>query len=559
MVADVLTADPADEDESLPGVERTLVPRDVRAWLRSDELALRCFRNYLVLAWVALVARFGQRRWFFADDWFMLAGRDGGDIRSVLASHNEHLMATVVVAYRVLFNVFGLRWTPFLICVVTLHLALVCVFRALLRHVGVSTWTSVVMAGALMMYGAGEENILWSIQISWDCALIFGILQLRAADHAGPIDRRDVAGLVGGVAALVSASSIGLTLVAITAGAAAIRGRWRRALFHSVPVVLGYGAWVVAFDPESPGEPGGPPIGTWLRWGAHGITGPISALAQHPVVAVAIGIVLASGLAASYRGTGPSWWRRHAIVLAMLGACPLLFLVIGWQRWRYGDEMASAPRYLYVGAILVLPALGLAVDALARRARPVGIAAGALVVAGIPANVALLDDPGFGTTTYEHERQLILGFAQDPLIDRLPSWVPLSTGPFENPGYNVGWLRDVRDRGWLPDPGTVDPRIANEFPLRFGVIEEPGSRVPLDDHCGSGADSIDLELREGDHLWVDDVVFGQTIEDGTATSRLVAFIPVRGRSMRLTVIVPSVTVRLISPDSGAPVMACVAP
>ena len=246
----------------------------------------------------------------------------------------------------------------------------------------------------------------------------------------------------------------------------------------------------------------------------------------------------------------------HATELTMLFACPMLFFVIGWQRWRFGFEMASAPRYLYVAAVLVLPALAISIDALARSSRPLGIAAGVALLSGIPANVALLDDPGFGATLYDHERQLILGFARDPLIDRLPEWVPLSTGPFENPNYNVGWLRTIRDRGWLPDAGSIDPRVANEFPVRYGMVELPGRVEPLADHCDSGTEPFDLDLRTGDEMWVDDVVFVQAIVDGQSTSRFVAFIPVRDRSMRLTVIGPPVTVRVINPAAGEPIPAC---
>lgn len=556
VAADVLTAVPVGEREDRAVADGAVEEIDLRAWLRSDELASRCFRNYLVFAWVLLVARYGQRRWFFADDWFMLAGRDGGDIGSIVQSHNEHLMATVVVAYRVLFNVFGLQYTPFLIAVVTTHVALVWLLRALLRYVGVSAWTSVAVAGSLVLFGAGEENILWSIQISWNCALIFGLLQLLAADGSGPLRRRDVLGVAFGFVALVSASSIGLTLVAVTGIVAVARRQFVRAFVQTAPILAAYVGWVLAVDPDSPGDPGRPSFATGLHWTSEGLVGPVRAIAQNLVVATALGVVLVAGLIVSNRTTGPIWWRRNAIVLSMLVTSPLLFLVIGWQRWRYGIEMAGAPRYLYVGAVLVLPAFAVAIDALTRAARPVGIAAGVLLLTGIPANVALLDDPGFGASTYDHERQLVLGLAHDPLIDQVPEWVQLSTGPFENPGFNVGWLRTVRDRGWLPDPGDIDQRAAYEFPLRLGLVEQPGEIHPLTDHCAERTRSLDLDLALGDQVWVDGIVFAQTLEDGDPVSSLVAFVPVRDRSMKLTVIVPNISVRFVIAEPGARLRAC---
>ena len=90
--------------------------------VRSARLALAAFVAYVVVAWPVLVFGMGSQRWFHDDELRIFAGRDGGDIGDIFRAHDVHPIALPVVVFRLMFNVFGLWFTPYLMLVVTMHL-----------------------------------------------------------------------------------------------------------------------------------------------------------------------------------------------------------------------------------------------------------------------------------------------------------------------------------------------------------------------------------------------------------------------------------------------------
>ena len=92
-------------------------------------------------------------------------GSDGGDLHSVFKSYNGHLLALPIWTYRGMLNLFGLRWGAFLVIVVTLHVALVCLLRMIMRRLGVSPWTATVVAGIFVFYGRAKRSCSWPFLI----------------------------------------------------------------------------------------------------------------------------------------------------------------------------------------------------------------------------------------------------------------------------------------------------------------------------------------------------------------------------------------------------------
>ena len=62
--------------------------------------------------------------WFQPDDWNLLIGVDGGNLRDLFHELHDHWSTIPIVMDRVLFNLFGLRYEPYLVAVVLLHLTI---------------------------------------------------------------------------------------------------------------------------------------------------------------------------------------------------------------------------------------------------------------------------------------------------------------------------------------------------------------------------------------------------------------------------------------------------
>lgn len=94
-----------------------------------------------------------------------------------------------------MYSVFGLReYWPYQLIVISLHLTVAVLLRVVMRRAGVGPWLATICAGVFVLFGPGEDNILWAFQIGFAGALVLGIVQLLLADHDGPFNRRDWAG-----------------------------------------------------------------------------------------------------------------------------------------------------------------------------------------------------------------------------------------------------------------------------------------------------------------------------------------------------------------------------
>ena len=110
-----------------------------------------------------------------------------------------------------------------------------CCCAWVMRRAGVASLTATIVAAAFVLFGPGEENIVWAFQFTFVGALMFGLVHLILSDHDGPIDRRDQLGLLAGVASLMC-SGVSLVLVGVVGLAVVVRCGWRPAVFHTVPL-----------------------------------------------------------------------------------------------------------------------------------------------------------------------------------------------------------------------------------------------------------------------------------------------------------------------------------
>lgn len=510
------------------------------SWRRvsSERAALGFFVVYLLVGWWLLVFHLGSDVWFLRDDWKFLSGRDGGSIRSVLRAHDVHPAAIPVLVFRAMFNVFGLRFTPYLILIVTLHLGVAALLRIVMRRAGVRPWMATLSAGLLVLFGAGEQNIHWAFQINFVGSLLFGLGQLVLADHDGPIGRRDAASIACGLGSVLC-SGVGPFMMAAVALAVLVRRGPRATALIVGPPMLTYVTWVLAANPASY-EFGRPSVGVMWDWVREGERGTLEAIAQSAPVAVVLGAILVIGTIVVVRGKPLDELRRtSAVPFALLATSPLFFVLTAQGRWVFGLELARSSRYLYVGAVCILPALALAGDAVAVRWRLLSVAVVAALLAGIPGNIDAFSELSLGPRYFELQREVVLGVPRLPEAEQVSPWVRPLPDPYNGDHLTIGWLLEVRDDGRLPRLAELDERTVAKVPIILGLAQV---RRPFpDERCVTYADPIDLELRKGEVLGLRSVVNVAVVRAGRPASPWVGFKP--GGGQTLSVQLPRLDVR----------------
>jgi len=96
-------------------------------------------------------------------------------------------------------------------------------------------------------------------------------------------------------------------------------------------------------------------------------------------------------------------------------------LIAAFDRSGIGASAAKLSRYLHIVAALVLPSIAVAIDALARRWRLLGVVAMATLLVGIPGNVAQANDFARRQRPVDDAtRQIMLSIARAPLAREVP-------------------------------------------------------------------------------------------------------------------------------------------
>ena len=289
---DLVDAGPGPADDT-----RTPAPP---IWDRTDDLATWVFAAFVAIAGLALLLHFGRYHWFHGDEWDFLVDRDGGDLGDLLRAHNEHLTFLPIVAYRVMWNLFGLRsYIPYQVPVIALHLTAAVLLRAIMRRGGVHPWIASAAAGIFVLFGPGEENIIWAFQIGFTGSLVFGLAHLLLADHPGPIDRRDWIGVGLGFLGLLCSGLTPLT-VGVVGAVVLVRRGWKPAAFNVLPLAAVYLAWWLSIGPNvirDPYNDRSPAVSDITHFVWRSLSSTYESFAGgSPVLAAALAILLVIGL-----------------------------------------------------------------------------------------------------------------------------------------------------------------------------------------------------------------------------------------------------------------------
>ena len=404
--------------------------RWVWTWLRTDAAAGWTFRVALALT-VPVLYVVGRRQWFIRDDWAFLITRNqirdqyGWDEWLLLPTVG-HWMSIPLLIYRGIENVFGIdSYWPFLFVNMALHVAIVFAVRSLCRRAGVQPWTTTLVCAGLLVFGAGWENIVFAIQITYGLSLLGFLIQMLLVDHDGPVDRRDVAGSAMAIVGAMSSGFGPFFLVGMTV-LLTLRRRWLALAVAVVPSAMMQAWWWFAWGDRSPEASTG---GSIAQVPAYAVRGVIAAFGSLAGIAALGGIAAAAAL-------GVTLWRRpgwlvQSTLITLWLTTAAMYVGLGTQRAALGVDNAAASRYQYMGAMLIAPAFALAVDQLRRvSAEAVWVGRVALLVSIVLGLGALrINSAAWGIRAAEERRTLDLIAGSGLATQADPEHQPISFSP----------------------------------------------------------------------------------------------------------------------------------
>lgn len=443
----------------------------------------------------------GRKQWFFLDEWSFLVNRRLTDVPSMLMAHNGHWVTLPAIAYRAMFRVFGLRYFPYQLLAVLLHLGVIVMVWFAMRRLQVRPAIATMTALPFVLYGAGRSNVLFGFQIALTGSIVFGLVHLLLATDDKPSRRRDVVGVLFGLASIMC-SAVGIPMVAGVALAVAIRRGWRSAALHAVPLALVYVIWYVAYAADQASNEyslGTETFSFVWRMSRAAFVG----LGQNGLVAIALALVAAVGIARAVQCARMDVRSAPPAIVAALVTAALGFaaLTAFGRAGGFGVATASSDRYIYVVAALALPIIGLGAEALARYRVVLGAIPLVLLVVGLPRNVDRMREPIPFTIG---AKDLTTAVAHSPFLRQLPADTRLLSIPLE-PSFapTAGFLRAAAADGRLPSVSDRSPqaRLTADATVALGQTGAPRTRS-----CPAARTPVSLRAERGTR-----VVFSGTV------------------------------------------------
>lgn len=485
------------------------------SWRRldSNRAATITFGMVVALAGAVFAVK-GRAQWFFQDEWLFFERRSHMSLSNFMEPANGHWIGVPMIAYRLLWAVFGLHtYLPYQAMTLLAHMALAVLLWCAMRRSKISPWPSTIVAGSFALFGRGYENVVWAFQITLVAPVIFALIQLLLADHDGRLSRRDALALGAGLMAL-PCSGVSLITTGAVGLALLMRRGWRVAALQTVPLGIVYSAWYLVYARDAFHSPRVGP-GPAIRFGANGLRSAATAFGGSAVTAWLLAAVVAMGFAACAAG-GWSEWRERAAIPFSLAVCAPIFLVMtGVARVvPQGPDSFNRSRYAHLVVAFLIPAVALGVDAMWRRSRLLAVPALAAVLIGVPSNV---NDIAHRVNP-KAPPALILAFGQA----EAGATAPAALQPLQGVGVGeltLGWLRSGVRTGKIPRP-LLDSSILAQANASLALYVDAGQVDPAT--CRPLlADGEVVEMRAGESIgFQGSVIIAVTTPLGTSPSFL---------------------------------------
>jgi hypothetical protein len=332
------------------GVERRTEPAaDVSVRRRPRRAPARGrYAPWAALGIVAVVAgavilHAGHGLGFFYDEWTWIIGRRNGSLNDLLANHNGHLNLLPVVAYKVMWSIFGLtNYTAFRVMLVIVHLVTCLLLFALVRR-HAPLWFAFSATTVMLFLGYAWQDLLWPFQIQFIGAVGAGLAALLL------VERNDRVGDVGAciaVATALACSGVGLPFAGGVLLLLALRREWWYRLWVAlVPLAL-YGIWYLKYGTSQVKASNAHLVPSYAaRAGAASIGALFGTSMANGRYLIGVLVVVTVVVLGQRRKISP--WT--AVVIAM----PVGYWILtGLSRAELQEPDAS--RYLYPGVVFVV-------------------------------------------------------------------------------------------------------------------------------------------------------------------------------------------------------------
>jgi hypothetical protein len=192
---------------------------------------------------------------------------------------------------------------------------------------------------------------------------------------------------------------------------------------------------------------------------------------------------------------------RLAAPLALLAGAVLFLAITAVGRSSFGSDYARISRYVSLTVAMLLPALAVAVNAIATRWRGFLPVAVVVLVVGIPSNLHGVSGAQVPLNPlYSRIKQAILAVPRDPLAKKVPR--ALRPEQLSSRDVTVGWLLDGVAQHRLPRPPftILDLLTSSNFRLSLYQSDDPAPTTV----CTTLHGPVLLNLRPGETLGVYD-------------------------------------------------------
>lgn len=363
-----------------------------RAWIRRHSTAPLAVLLVGLLAQLVLSLYWTRNGFLGVDGLYYIAGRGGvsGDHASIFAVYAGHWQPVLMSLYIVLWWMFGLHsYVPYVLPAILTHLLICTMLYTLLRRLGVGPWVALVPVWLLLWYGGAGDAWLSDAPFALAWPVAFGVVALNVLVHRP--DRSWARWVACGLLTVALGISITSVVVLLLVGLFLLGSQgWRASLRVTLLPAAVFAVW-------------------FLGWGRHGGRAHVSTdiLLALPRDALSV-LVLPLGDVTAIPGAGVllTLCVVGTAVLARVGSPPLRALAIAGIAAAAaqtclsvlanaafgGVESMSVGRYRYVIFTMLVPAVGLALDVVSRRARdvlgPTRSVVALLTVAGLAAATA---------------------------------------------------------------------------------------------------------------------------------------------------------------------------
>jgi hypothetical protein len=294
-------------------------------------------------------------------------------------------------------------------------------------------------------------------------------------------------------------SGVGVSMIIAVGVAVLLRRGWRLALVHTAPFAAVYVVWYVwvghvGYDGY---HAGAGQIVSFVRTFTAATFG---ALGHYRGMGIVLAALLVVGLIVAWAPLDRGTLRREAALpgALLVGALSLL-CITGFGRAGL-SSFTEKSRYVHLVAALVLPAIGVAADALMRRWRALTLVIIAVLVVGIPANVNVIRNYMHRpiVTAQTPYKQMMLSLPRVPVATQVPRDV--KPEQFLAHFVTVGWLLDGAKSGRIPRPAPLTPAETAMAELRLSFRQTRGAVSKIVDECVRVNDNLVFHLRAGERI-----------------------------------------------------------